>query len=116
MANGIIRKRRNTLFNTDSHRFITFRAYVIYFKGIRGGHRYTTISIFILLIGIILWSFGTAVVLKKLGKTGRVVLRPSGTEKKIRIMAECEEENLLNKTIKNLKSRISTLINEYEKN
>ena len=53
---------------------------------------------------------------KKLGKTGRVVLRPSGTEKKIRIMAECEEENLLNKTIKNLKSRISTLINEYEKN
>ena len=31
-------------------------------------------------------------------------------------MAECEEENLLNKTIKNLKSRISTLINEYEKN
>ena len=53
---------------------------------------------------------------KKLGKTGRVVLRPSGTEKKIRIMAECEEESLLNKTIKNLKSRISTLINEYEKN
>ena len=32
--------------------------------------RYTTISIFILLGGIILWSFGTAVVLKKLGKTG----------------------------------------------
>ena len=32
--------------------------------------RYTTISIFILLIGIILWSFGTAVILKKLGKTG----------------------------------------------
>ena len=53
---------------------------------------------------------------KKLGKTGRVVLRPSGTEKKIRIMAECEEESLLNKTIKNLKSRFSTLINEYEKN
>ena len=32
--------------------------------------RYTTISIFILLGGIILWSFGTAVILKKLGKTG----------------------------------------------
>ena len=32
--------------------------------------RYTTISIFILLGGIILWSFCTAVVLKKLGKTG----------------------------------------------
>ena len=48
--------------------------------------------------------------------TLRIVLRPSGTEKKIRIMAECEEENLLNKTIKILKSRITTLINEYEKN
>ena len=32
--------------------------------------RYTTISIFILLVGIILWSFGTAVVLKKLNKKG----------------------------------------------
>ena len=32
--------------------------------------RYTTVSIFILLVGIILWSFGTAIVLKKLNKKG----------------------------------------------
>ena len=32
--------------------------------------RYTTVSMFILLGGIIMWSFGTAIILKKLGKTG----------------------------------------------
>ena len=32
--------------------------------------RYTTISMFILLGGIILWSFGTAIILKKLRQTG----------------------------------------------
>ena len=32
--------------------------------------RYTTLSIFILLGGIILWSFGTAIILKKLSKKG----------------------------------------------
>ena len=52
----------------------------------------------------------------KLGKSGRIFIRPSGTEKKIRIMAECEKIDLLDKTIKNLKTKISALIKKYEKN
>ena len=52
----------------------------------------------------------------KLGKSGRIFIRPSGTEKKIRIMAECEKIDLLDQTIKNLKTKISALIKKHEKN
>ena len=33
---------------------------------------------------------------KKLGKKGRILLRPSGTEDLIRIMVECTDLNLMN--------------------
>jgi phosphoglucosamine mutase len=41
-----------------------------------------------------------------LGNTGRLVIRPSGTEPLIRVMAEGEDENLVNKIVDDLCSVI----------
>ncbi len=53
---------------------------------------------------------------KTLGAHGRVYIRPSGTEKKIRIMGECNNRELLIKTMKNFKKSISKIISKHEKN
>jgi phosphoglucosamine mutase len=46
-----------------------------------------------------------------LGKNSRIILRASGTENKLRIMGECTNKTLLNKTLKQLKTEIKTYIN-----
>ena len=53
---------------------------------------------------------------KKLGENGRILIRLSGTEKKIRIMGESKQKKVLDETMKKFKLRISKLIKEYEKN
>ena len=47
-----------------------------------------------------------------LGKHGRVLIRNSGTENKLRIMGECKKKNILSNVIKNLKTEISNYIND----
>ncbi len=47
-----------------------------------------------------------------LGKNGRILLRESGTENKLRIMGESGQKKVLNNVIKNLKTEISKYINE----
>jgi phosphoglucosamine mutase len=47
-----------------------------------------------------------------LGKEGRIIIRVSGTENKLRIMGECKNSSLLNKTLRNLKVEIINYINE----
>ena len=49
---------------------------------------------------------------KLLGKEGKIIIRASGTESKLRIMGECQNKILLNKTLKNLKTKITNYINE----
>ena len=49
---------------------------------------------------------------KLLGKEGKIIIRASGTESKLRIMGECKNKILLNKTLKNLKTEITNYINE----
>ena len=49
---------------------------------------------------------------KLLGKEGKIIIRASGTESKLRIMGECQNKILLNKTLKNLKTEITNYINE----
>ncbi len=49
---------------------------------------------------------------QKLGKHGRIILRESGTENKIRIMGESNNKRILSKVIKNLKYQISKYIHE----
>jgi len=46
----------------------------------------------------------------ELGDTGRVLLRPSGTEPLIRVMVEGEDENLVNSCCERLSSRVKELI------
>ena len=53
---------------------------------------------------------------QKLGESGRILIRLSGTEKKIRIMGESKQKKVLDETMKKFKLRISKLIKEYEKN
>ena len=48
---------------------------------------------------------------KLLGKEGKIIIRASGTESKLRIMGECQNKILLNKTLKNLKTEITNYIN-----
>ena len=47
-----------------------------------------------------------------LGKHGRILIRKSGTENKLRIMGECKKKNILSNVIKNLKTEISNYIND----
>jgi len=47
-----------------------------------------------------------------LGKNGRILLRESGTENKLRIMGESRQKKILNNVIKSLKTEISKSINE----
>ena len=49
---------------------------------------------------------------KKLGDEGRIIIRASGTENKLRIMGECRNKTLLNSTLKKLKTEILNYINE----
>ena len=49
---------------------------------------------------------------KLLGKEGKIIIRASGTDSKLRIMGECKNKILLNKTLKNLKTEITNYINE----
>ena len=49
---------------------------------------------------------------KLLGKEGKIIIRASGTESKLRIMGECKNKILLNKTLKDLKTEITNYINE----
>ena len=49
---------------------------------------------------------------KKLGDEGRIIIRASGTENKLRIMGECKNKTLLNNTLKKLKTEIINYINE----
>ena len=53
---------------------------------------------------------------KLLGESGRIFLRLSGTEKKIRIMGECKKKQLLDKTMSKLKKSISKFVNKHENN
>ncbi len=46
-----------------------------------------------------------------LGKNSRIILRASGTENKLRIMGECANKTLLNKTLKQLKTEIKKYVN-----
>ena len=48
----------------------------------------------------------------RLGKQGRVLVRPSGTEALIRVMVEAESEPLLTATMDALISRIKKEMNE----
>ena len=48
----------------------------------------------------------------QLGQEGKIIIRASGTESKLRIMGECKNKTLLNKTLKNLKTEIKNHINE----
>ena len=47
-----------------------------------------------------------------LGKNSRIILRASGTENKLRIMGEASNKNLLNKTLKSLKTEINNYVND----
>ena len=49
---------------------------------------------------------------QKLGDEGRIIIRASGTENKLRIMGECKNKTLLNNTLKKLKTEIINYINE----
>lgn len=48
---------------------------------------------------------------EKLRDTGRIVIRPSGTEPLIRVMVEAEDQRLMEKTAENLAGVISDLVN-----
>ncbi|MBN2689427.1 MAG: phosphoglucosamine mutase [Gammaproteobacteria bacterium] len=47
---------------------------------------------------------------EKLGKTGRVVLRPSGTEPVVRVMAEGEDRELVNSLVDSLTEKVSSMV------
>ena len=47
-----------------------------------------------------------------LGEHGRILIRKSGTENKLRIMGECKKRKLLLSVIKNLKTEITNYLND----
>ncbi|MBJ3762170.1 phosphoglucosamine mutase [Maribius pontilimi] len=44
---------------------------------------------------------------KRMGDTGRVLIRKSGTEPLIRVMAECEDEDMLNEVVSGIAAKIA---------
>ena len=47
-----------------------------------------------------------------LGEHGRILIRKSGTENKLRIMGECKKRKVLLSVIKNLKTEITNYLND----
>ena len=46
----------------------------------------------------------------RIGQTGRLLIRKSGTEPLIRVMAECEDQTVLNEVIEGISSEIRAVL------